>query len=291
MVTSMTGYGKGSAVIGGGEVIVEIRTVNHRFVDFSIRTPRLLSGFEKNMEKTIRKKIRRGHVYVNVVFDRNFETENVAVNKKLLKKAYNELSDFAVKEGIPGKIDINTLLSLPDAFSNKAESIPEGKVKNAVSRALTQALNKCVAMRRVEALELMKDMKAQLADIDRTMVRIEKHAPQALKRSLARARTRLKQLLGGDKLDGNRWMVEAAVMADRADFSEELVRLKSHLGQFSTILKKGGEISKRLNFLLQEIHREATTMGNKATDSGIIRDCLSVKERVEKIREQIQNIE
>ncbi|MBN2070706.1 MAG: YicC family protein [Candidatus Krumholzibacteriota bacterium] len=291
MIASMTGYGKGSALLGSGEITVEIRTVNHRFIDFSIRMPRLLGGFENIVEKTVRGKINRGHVYVTVVFDKNFESEYTNVNTKLLKRAYRELSAFARKEKIPGEVDINTLLSLPELFINNVESIPDRTLKAAVEKALEQALSKCVRMRRREAVDLVKDIRARLARIEKISARIEKSAPSAQKRSLARVKKRIEQMIGENKLDRSRWEAEAALMVDRSDFSEELVRLKSHLGQFDKHLKNGGEVSKKLTFLLQEIHREVTTMGNKATDSAIIRDCLSIKESVEKIREQVQNLE
>ena len=291
MITSMTGYGKGSALLGNGEVTVEIRTVNHRFIDFSVRMPRLLSSLEKNVEKSIRRKINRGHVSVSVVLDKNFESEYTSVNTKLLKRAYRELSEFARKEKIPGEVDINTLLSLPEVFASTVESIPDRTLKTAVESAVGKALDKCVRMRMNEAIELVKEIRAQISRIEKTTAKIEKNTPAALKRALARVKKSVRQMIGYNNIDKSRWEVEAALMSDRADFSEELVRLKSHLGQFTKILKKGGEVSKKLTFLLQEIHREVTTMGNKATDSEIIRDCLSIKGDVEKIREQIQNLE
>ncbi len=291
MVTSMTGFGKGSAAIGNGEVSVEIRTVNHRYVEFSIRMPRILGEFEKDIEKTLRKKITRGHVYVTVSFDKEFEIDNFEINTAFLKKTYDRLKEFAADEGIPGQVDINTLLSLPEVFSNKSESIPDAVIKSAVDKALAAAVDRCVAMRSNEGEALKKDIGENLDSIGTLASGIEKRAPAAKKRAISRAKKRLEQIMDGTGIDNDRWAMEAALLADRADFSEELVRMKSHLDQFGKILKKGGEVSKKLTFLLQEIHREATTMGNKATDPAIIRDCLSIKEKGEKIREQIQNLE
>ncbi|MBN2184804.1 MAG: YicC family protein [Candidatus Krumholzibacteriota bacterium] len=291
MITSMTGYGKGSASLGTGEVTVEIRTVNHRFIDFSIRMPRLLSSLEKDVEKSIRRKINRGHVSVIVTLDKNFESEYTTINTNLLRKTYRELSKFAKKEKIPGEVDINTLLSLPEVFTSTVESIPEKKMKAAVESAVEKALDKCVRMRRREASVLVKEIRVQVSRIKKTTAKIEKNTPAALKKSLAKVKKRIRQMIGDSNIDKSRWEVEAALMSDRADYSEELVRLKSHLFQFMNIVRKGGEISKKLTFLLQEIHREVTTMGNKASDPEIIRDCLSIKGEVEKIREQIQNLE
>jgi uncharacterized protein (TIGR00255 family) len=291
MITSMTGYGKGSAPVGGGKIDVEIRTVNHRFLDFSIRVPRPLNGHEGDIEKAIRKKVRRGHVYVNVNFDKGAESTTSAVNRKLLRKTYKELTAFAKKEGIPGQLEIGTLLMLPDMFRPEIDTIPPAKLKAALKKALVEAVGRLADMRNREGKTLQADMQKRLADISRVAARIQKKAPKALEQTLARARKRLQNLMGKTEVRDERWAIEAAALADRTDFSEELVRLKSHLVEFGSVLGKGGEISKKLTFLLQEIHREATTMGNKSADPTVIRDCLAIKEQVEKIREQVQNLE
>ena len=291
MVYSMTGYGKGEVRSGAGAVTVEVRTVNHRFIDFSIRLPRSLNGYEKEIEKIVRGAIKRGHVYVTVTFDKSVENESIAINKELLRRAYRNLSDFAIEEGIPGRVDIGTLLTLPDVFTNGlSEALPES-LWASVREALMIALERCTTMRSDEGEALARDIMRRLAGLDKSVARIEKKAPLALKRALARAKDRLRQLMDGKKIDENRWLMEAALMAERTDFSEEFVRIKSHVAQFTTVIEKGDEVSKSLTFLLQEIHREATTMANKAADASIIRECLSLKEGAEKIREQVQNLE
>ncbi len=291
MVYSMTGYGKGEARGSVGAVTVEVRTVNHRFMDFAIRLPRPLNGYEKEIEKIVRGSLKRGHIYVTVAFDHSVETESVAINKTYLRKAYRVLSDFAIEEGIPGRIDIGTLLALPDVFANNLDAAVPESLWERTREALVVALEKCNEMRRIEGEELARDVMRRLGALEKSVARIEKKAPLALKRSLARAKERLAQLIAGHKIDENRWLMEAALTAERTDFSEELVRIKSHLAQFRTVIEKGDEVSKSLTFLLQEIHREATTMANKAADAGVIRECLSLKEGIEKIREQVQNLE
>jgi len=291
MVYSMTGYGKGEARSGDGAVTVEVRTVNHRYIDFSIRLPRSLNGYEKEIEKIVRGAVKRGHVYVTVSFDKSVETESVGINRDLLRRVYRMLSDFAIEEGIPGRVDIGALLAIPDVFTNSLdETLPEG-LWASVREALEIALERCMAMRSNEGAELARDVMRRLAFLEKSVARIEKKAPAALKRALARAKDRLRQLMDGNKIDENRWLMEATLTAERTDFSEELVRIKSHLVQFRAVAEKGDEVSKSLTFLLQEIHREATTMANKAADASIIRECLSLKEGVEKIREQVQNLE
>lgn len=291
MITSMTGYGKGEVREGGGVVSVEVRTVNHRYIDCSIRLPRPLNGFEREIEKIVRASIKRGHVYVTVSFDKGVETEGFAINKEFLRRTYAALTDFAIEEGIPGRVDIGTLVSLPDVFAASIEGAPPDALWDRVRRALEEALERCIAMRRTEGAELARDISRRLQLLEKGAARIEKKAPAALKKAVARAKARLRQLLDGHEIDETRWMTEAAIMADRTDFSEELVRTKSHLAQFRAALEKGDEVSKSLTFLLQELHREATTMANKAADASIIGECLALKEGVEKIREQVQNLE
>ncbi len=291
MISSMTGYGRGERKIGEGGLAVEVRTVNHRFLEFSIRLPRPLNGYEREIEKIVRRRINRGHVFIAVAFDKTFEAESLAINKKLLRRAYKTLTDFVDEESIPCSVNINTLLSLPEAFRDASDEIPPSQLWSAVKQALSSALGHCTAMRKEEGGELLRDLRKNLRAIEGRVTRIEKRAPVALERTLKRAKKRLKNLVAGTKIDESRWAIEAAILADRTDFSEELVRLKSHISQFGSVLKKGGEISKKLTFILQEIHREATTMANKAADTVIIKDCLVIKEGAEKLREQVQNVE
>ncbi|MDD3643009.1 MAG: YicC family protein [Candidatus Krumholzibacteria bacterium] len=291
MVLSMTGYGKGTATLGGGKMTVEVRTLNHRFLEFSIRLPRALNGYEREIEKAARRRLNRGHVYVTVSFDRGYESNALVLNRQLLRRTWREIADFARREKIPGGVDIGALLALPDMFHPEIDTISPGRLGKALGEALEEALDRCVAMRAREGKTLMADMKGYLGEIGRIAARIGKRAPKSLQEAQRRSRERIEGLLDRPGMTEERWAVEAAIIAERTDFSEEIVRLGSHLEQFASIMKAGGEVSKRLTFLLQEIHREATTMGNKATDAAIIRDCIAVKERVEKIREQVQNLE
>ena len=291
MINSMTGYGKGEARVGEGAVRVEVRSVNHRFLEFTTRLPRTLYGREKEIERLARGKIRRGHVYITVSMDRSLESEGIEVDFGAIRRLYWALSTFASREGIPGGISLDSLLAVPELVSLNSEAIPGEKLWPAAKKALQGALEGCARMREREGAELALDIEKHASRIDKAITRVEKRSQGASKRAFAKVKKRLKQLTEEISLDESRLVTEAAIMADRMDFSEELVRLKSHLKQFGAILSKGGEASKKLTFLLQEIHREATTMGNKAAEATIIRDCISIKESVEKIREQVQNIE
>jgi uncharacterized protein (TIGR00255 family) len=291
MIHSMTGYGKGEARVGEGTVRVEVRTVNHRFLEFTTRIPRSLYGREKEIERIARGKVCRGHVYITVSMDRSLESEGIEIDLEAIRRIYWSLSTFASREGIPGGVSLDALLGVPELVSLNAEAVPAERLWPAAKDALQAALDGCARMRTEEGAELEQDIRKRIGRIGKAVARVEKRAQGATKRAFLKSKRRMKQLMNDASLDENRLLTEAAILADRMDFSEELVRLKSHIRQFETILDKGGEASKKLTFLLQEIHREATTMGNKAAEAPIISDCISIKESVEKIREQVQNIE
>jgi uncharacterized protein (TIGR00255 family) len=291
MIHSMTGYGRGEEGVAGGMVKVEVRTVNHRFLEFSTRLPKTLFGREKEIERAVRGWIRRGHVYITVAMDRSLESAGISIDYDALKRIYWSLNTFAAREGIPGGVSLDALLAVPDIIAMNPDAVSGENIWPSVKKALKSALDGCVRMRQAEGAELELDLSKRINRIGATIRAIDRKAPGATKRALAKAKRRLRQLVDGTPLDESRLMTEAAILADRVDFSEELVRLKSHVKQFEAILSKGGETSKKLTFLLQEIHREATTMGNKAAEAAIIRQCITIKENVEKIREQIQNIE
>jgi len=287
----MTGYGSGKAEIDGGAVMAEIRTVNHRFIDFSIKLPSGMNQYQSYVEKIIRAKIKRGRVYVKLSYDSNFVAQHSGINKYLLKELYREITEFASAEAIPGEVDIATLLSFPDAFVNTESEIPPGKLKNAVRESMSKALSECVLMREKEGSALTRDIESNINKIGKGVEAIKKRAPAVIKGVSSKAKKRVKEILADTEMDEKRWLTEVAITADKADFSEELVRLDSHVIQFDSELEKGGQVAKKLTFILQEIHREITTLGNKASDTKIINKCLNIKESAERIREQIQNLE
>jgi len=288
----MTGYGRGKSRAKSGEITAEVRSVNHRFLEVTVRLPRALSGYEGEVEKLVRKHLRRGHVYVTVNMDAFALEGTFKVNSTLIAKVYRELERVAEREGIPGKVDIATVLSLPEVVSVISEPHDARVLWPRAKEAVERALRECVAMRRKEARELVKDISKRVKRIAQIVDRIGRKAPELSRKAFKRARERVKKLLEGTAaFDESRWATELAILADRSDITEELIRIKSHLAQFQSVLKKGGEVSKRLTFLLQEIHREATTMGNKSPDAKVIEMCLVIKEEVEKVREQAQNLE
>jgi uncharacterized protein (TIGR00255 family) len=291
MATSMTGYGKGEAEMKEGRAVVEIRTVNHRFIDFSITLPPFMLEYEQEIKRIVKKLLNRGYVTVSVAFDSSEKYMGSGLNRPFLRKVYHDITEFAKREDIPGKVNINNLISMDGAFGSKNISVSAEKAWRCAEKALGEALRECVEMRRREGEEMKRDIVKNLGTVEKLTERIDKRAPMALNSMLKRAKKKLGELIGKSKLDDSRWEIEAAALAERSDFSEELARLKSHILQLKSVLKRRGEVSKRSTFIVQEMHREATTMGNKASDLKIVKDSISIKEAVEKIREQVQNLE
>jgi len=292
LIYSMTGYGKAESASSKARVIAEVRSVNHRYLEVSVRLPKSLGGYEGEVEKIVKKRLRRGHVYVSISLERGTEEGGISINPAALGGIYRELARAAKREGIPGEIDINTLLSLPDVLAAIAVPPDSNRLWTLAKKALSGALRNCIDMRKHEGEALVKDISKRVKRLERLALRIEKREPALKKKAFERARRRVEKLLEQTAvLSDTRWAAEVAMMAERSDITEEIIRLKSHIAQFRKVMRAGGEVSKKMTFLLQEMHREATTMGNKSVDASVIRDCLEIKEEVEKIREQVQNLE
>jgi uncharacterized protein (TIGR00255 family) len=291
MVRSMTGYGKGEAEFEGGSITVEVRTVNHRFMNFSTRLPHEIKALQHEIEKDIREVIKRGSVTTSVTFDSKYRAGNVALNTAYLESLYQELARFRKEHGIPGEIDINSLLNLPEAVVESEPELPLDEVSGALKKALGEALEQCVRMRTREGEDLREDILGRMNKVRRKVEEITERAEGAAESYFAEAKKKVGELLRDTDIDDSRWLNEVAIMAEKMDFAEELTRMQAHIGQFEKEISEKEEAAKKLKFLLQEIHREANTMGSKASDIKIINRCLDIKEGVEKIREQVANLE
>jgi len=188
-------------------------------------------------------------------------------------------------------VDIRTLASLPEVFALRESENDTGALWPMVEKGMKQALNACARMRETEGKALEKDLVARIALIERVVKKTERRAPEVLAQHNAAFKDRLTKMMDGARIDNDRWMTEIALLADRVDFTEEITRLKSHVSQFRGCVDEGGAVAKRLTYLLQEIHREVTTICSKAADAGIVEAMVSLKEETEKIREQVQNLE
>lgn len=291
MVISMTGFGQGEAGNQLHSVSVEIRTVNHRFLDYSFKLPRTLNSRERDMKERIRERIARGRIYVTVSVESEAAGRNVALNEPVMERYLKQLRAFATVHGLAGDIDVNTLAQLPDAVVSEEEDGDVQTLWPLVETALDGAIDQCCRMRAAEGETLERDLKERMKLIGKTVARIEQLAPGVAKRHAESFRKRIDQLVGDAAVEEDRLTTEIALMVDRLDVTEEITRLKSHIAQFNETVRAGGEVSKKLTYLLQELHREASTIGAKASDSDMVQHVVALKEETEKLREQVQNLE
>jgi uncharacterized protein (TIGR00255 family) len=291
LIISMTGYGQGDASDGTSHVVVEIRTVNHRYLDYSIKLPRTLHSRERDIKERVRTKLARGRIYVTITVESEVPGQHVTINEALMKRYLEQLKAFAQANGIAGDVDINTLAGLPDVITSNEEEPETEAVWPLVEKGLDDAIGACLKMRVEEGKALEKDLKERMATVDTTVAEIERIAPGVSRRHAEAFRKRIAALLEGVQIDEDRMTTEIALMAERLDFTEEVTRLHSHVAQFNRYLGEGGEVSKKLTYILQEMHREASTIGAKASDSDIIQQVVALKEETEKLREQVQTLE
>jgi uncharacterized protein (TIGR00255 family) len=294
---SMTGYAQARAVENGWSLRVTIRSVNHRFLDLHLRMPDGFEPLEPRIRQLIRERIRRGHLDVTVHYELAGPSA-VGVNQEVAA-AYLQAANALRKQfGLQSEPDVASIMRLPGVIGAASASL-EGELElleKVVSRCMIESLDKLDRMRGDEANHLRQDMSARLKNIAAMASSVATLAERARPAFAKRLETRLKELLGEAQLDPARLAQEAAIAAERSDVSEELARLHSHVQQFETLLATSSDVGKKLDFLLQEMQREANTLlsktpGNEAEGLEITRLALEIKSEIEKIREQVQNIE
>src|SRR2546421_614496 len=291
---SMTGFGRGSVTGDNFNVAVEIKTVNNRYLDIHLRLNQELSPLEMSIRKIISGRLSRGRVDLNINIERTAATA-YEVNRPLIAGYIKTLRDIQTEFNLSGDVDINTLTRLPGALASTREELDE-TVTASVERALNQAIDDLERMRAAEGAALADEMRTRLANIEAAVPTIEGAAAGLVDAYRQRLQKRITELLarGGNQnieLDAGRLAQEVAYLADRSDISEELARLRSHLEQFRSAVNAPGEVGKRLDFLLQELNREANTVLSKSTEVSIKEAGLVIKAEVEKLREQVQNVE
>jgi len=291
MLVSMTGFGQAMATNGASTVTVEVRSVNHRFLDLSFKLPRVLQNRESEIKEIVRGKLARGRVTLTIAVESTMAGHAVTINEVALEQYLNQLQQFAKKRGLDPHVSLDVLVQLPEAVIAKETEPGEDELWKLVAKSLSSALDQCSRMRVDEGAALAKDLVERMRTIDGTIGAIEKLAPEMARKQAEALRKRVAQLAGDVALSEERLATEIVLLADRSDFTEELTRLRSHEDQFNRALKDGGEVSKKLTYLLQEMHREASTIGAKASDSEVIQHVIVLKEETEKLREQVQNLE
>ena len=269
MIKSMTGYGRGEWQGEGKKLEVEIKSVNHRYCDISLRLPRKLNPLETQARNFLRQRISRGRIEAFVQVDESgLAEQKLEVDLKMARDYFLGLKALQENLGIPGEVHLETLVGFRDIFTRKETEPDLEKEWECLRAALEGALAGLEAMRREEGLKLKEDFLARLSALDKMIREIEDQAPLALKACQGRLAQRVQELSGGLGIDENRLAQEVAFLAERSDITEELVRLRSHLNQYREMLNSPEPAGRKLEFLLQEINREANTLGSKANDAG-----------------------
>ena len=297
---SMTGYAMTRGEFDGWTVRVSVKSVNHRFLDVKLRIPESLEPYEHRLRQAVRGQVQRGHVDVHVSMEPS-EAAPVHVNRELLKAYVNASLELQKQTGGKNELDTVALLRLPGVITGLASALPEteeeqeelGKV---LETYLQEALEKMDEMRRNEGRHLTHELRARVAKIREETEQVRELVSTLRPAFSRRLESRLRELLSGTNIEPARLAQEAALLAERSDISEELDRLRSHLQQFTKLLDGAGELGKKLDFLLQEMHREANTMlsktpGVESEALAITGLALEIKSEIEKLREQVQNIE
>ena len=289
----MTGFGRGAATGENFSVAVDLKTVNNRFLDVHLRLGAELSSIEALIKRRIGARLSRGRVDVNITFDRTGEVA-YELNRPLIAGFISALRSLQQDFGLTGEPDINALARLPGAMQPTRDGLNEEMIAG-IERAIDEALSELELMRTREGEELRTEMRGRLDEIARHVPVIEAAANGLVEAYRTRLQKKIAELVARDgqniELDQGRLSQEVAYLADRSDISEEIARLKSHLTQFRDALDSEGETGKRLDFLLQELNREANTVLSKSTDMAIKDAGLAIKAAVEKLREQVQNVE
>ena len=298
MLRSMTGYGRAQKMLNGRDILVEIRSVNHRYYEYSSRIPRAYAYIDDKLKTLLKSGISRGKVEVSVTIN-NIESRDteIAINKAVAEGYVNALRSLNAELGSDGKpwleddIKLSKLLKLPDVFSVQKTPDNEEEIWADVSVVAAEALEKFVAMREAEGEKLKNDV-LEKSDLILDMVaKVEELSPVTVENYRSRLYQKLSEVLEGKDIDEQRIVTEAAIFSEKIAVDEETVRLRSHISQLRSMLSSDETIGRKLDFIVQEMNREVNTIGSKAQDLNITRIVVDAKAEIEKIREQIQNIE
>lgn len=293
MIRSMTGFGRAELEKSGLSLTAEIRTVNHKFCEVSVRLPRSLSPLENQVRLKVQEVLTRGKVNLTVSWKDGREQEGELVLDESLAGQYAKaLGRLKERFGLTDPIDLKSLIGLPDILRWREQTIEEDAAWALVSELLERCLADLLRMREQEGKALLLDLEARVNTIREHLATIEQRAPLRVTEARERLRSRITQLLQGEaEVPPERIILEASFIADRLDCTEEAVRLRSHCDQFVELARAKEPAGRKLNFLIQEMNREVNTIGSKANDLDIARQVIILKEEIEVIREQVQNIE
>lgn len=293
MIKSMTGYGKGILSTENREYQIEIKSVNHRYLDISVKLPRTLSYLEENIKKQISEKVKRGKIDVFVTFENNSqEGKNIKINKELASIYINQLRELADEEKISDNIEVVDIAKFPDILTIKIDEDDE-KIKNEVIQVTKEATDKIVEMRSTEGEKIAQDLLARIENIEGKIEKISQKSTGLIEEYVVKLEKRIKEILKTEEVDKTRLAQEVVIYADKCSIEEEVTRLNSHICQFKNLITTttNEAIGKKLDFIIQEMNRETNTIGSKANNLEITNGVIDIKTELEDIREQVQNIE
>lgn len=292
MIKSMTGYGRAVETVNGREFTVELRSVNNRYLDCSVRLPRMLSFAEDTVKQAVKASISRGKVdvFITVRSEAGDEVQ-VSLNKSVLQGYLSAMHQMVDEFGVKDDISVSAVSRLPEVFVIEKPQVDEDQLMQDLMGVVNKALEGYDAMRRTEGEALDKDLRSRGETILELVSQVEAGNGKTVSDYRARLEAKIREVLANTAIDESRILTEAAIFADKVAVDEETVRLRSHLKQMNSMLSAGGAVGRKLDFLLQEMNREANTIGSKCTDVALARIVVDIKAELEKIREQTQNIE
>ncbi len=292
LIKSMTGYGRAVETVNGREFTVELRSVNNRYLDCSVRLPRLLSFAEDAVKQAVKQSVSRGKVdvFISVRSEGGEETQ-VSLNSSVLEGYLSAMRQMVSQYGVTDDISVSTLSRLPEIFTIEKPEVDEDQLLADLMSVTEKAIAGYDAMRCTEGQALDRDLRSRGQTILELVAQVEQGNAQTVVDYRARLEAKLQEVLANTAIDESRILTEAAIFADKVAVDEETVRLRSHLEQMNTMLTAGGAVGRKLDFLLQEMNRETNTIGSKCTDVRLARIVVDIKAELEKIREQTQNIE
>ena len=291
MIKSMTGYGKSNMSKNLREYQVEIKSVNHRYLDVSIKMPRSLSYLEEEIKKAVSSKLTRGKVDVFITFNNNsLEGRDIKINTEIARMYIKELRDLAESEGIVADIPVTEISKLPDVLTIQNNQDDE-TIKNELLEVSSKAIDNLVEMRKVEGEKIAQDLLVRIQDIEEKVKKISSLSTGLIEEYVVKLNTRIKELLQDQEIDESRLAQEVVIYADKCSIEEEVTRLNSHIYQFRELLNSNEAVGKKMDFMIQEMNRETNTIGSKANNLEITNEVINMKTQLENIREQVQNIE
>lgn len=292
MIKSMTGFGRGHKVLNGRDITVEIRSVNHRYYEFSSRLPRSLNYVEERLKSLLQGRISRGKVEVSVLLN-NVEAadEKITINHEIVREYIDALRSVKGEFGLTDDLALSNVLRIPDAFTVVKTETDEEQLWEDIKSTAEEALEHFISMRENEGARMKQDVLSRLAKIEEWVGVVETRSPQVVEDYRKRLYDKMCEVLSSSNIDENRILLEAGIFSEKTAVDEETVRLRSHIAQFRSMLESGEPVGRKLDFLVQEMNRETNTIGSKVQDIEVTRIVVDQKSEIEKIREQIQNIE